>query len=501
MTSGYPSILYVIVTDACNFSCDHCYHSSSPEAAGCKISHQELLLLSELINKSSWIEEVHFTGGEPTLDLQALSFFQSQITRPVKFGITTNCWFGKTNPALLFESVKIDRLVISFDKFHAKYIDVESVNKVIAQAKQRAIHVKLNSVVQNIDDLASIQGILIDGIEVAYGSVIYTGRAKETLSTADANYSAFASVKKEQCPSLGGNNRLTKLYYYPGRGFTFCCGSLLNDKTLPDSQFFTKVHSDLDALGILNILKEGSFEQIFKNRDMDLDCARFGSVCDLCSAFFEIPSKSNNMSICNIAEQAKQNRAIAIREVFTPEQTALLTHRFSLKYTFKGCFDTSVIDDKAGLPGNILVTEEYPSGEVLEEFLERHYFAPYKDLSKDEKEANSRKALLEAMPSFNHKRFYYQQNKLVAVFATLVFDPHPLLKEKTFHIGHWGYDRSSIDKSAAKAIKNDWFKRIRDDNRDNLPVTAAIYSYVVPSQSLASKIGLKPVYVFLRDLD
>ena len=215
----------------------------------------------------------------------------------------------------------------------------------------------------------------------------------------------------------------------------------------------------------------------------------------------EIPSNASNMSICDVAGQAKQNRAIFVNEVFTPEQTALLTRRFSLKYTFKGCFDPSVIYDKIELSRSIRATDEYPSVEVLEAFLDCHYFKPYANFIKDEKEANSRKVLLEAIPSFNHKRFYYQRDKLVAFFATLVFDPHPLLQEKTFHIGHWGYDRSSLDRDTAQAIKNDWFKRIRDDNKDNMLVTAAIYSYVAPSQLLARKIGLKPACVFLRDLD
>ncbi|UDJ84672.1 radical SAM protein [Kosakonia oryzae] len=127
-----PDLLTVISTNRCTAECKHCCMNSGFKRKE-KVSTETALITIKKLHELFHIKCVVFAGGEPTLHKDLLS---EAIPLCKSLGInsrliTNASWasnYGKTKKYLheLYES-GLDELNISFDDYHAKFIDPKNI--------------------------------------------------------------------------------------------------------------------------------------------------------------------------------------------------------------------------------------------------------------------------------------------------------------------------------------------------------------------------------------
>lgn len=95
----YISNLIVEVTRICQFSCGHCLRGEQ-EKMNLKFAY-----IDSLLNQVSGIGDVTFSGGEPTLHIEAIQYFLDQC---IERGITIDGFYIATNGY----SIKIDFIIL-----------------------------------------------------------------------------------------------------------------------------------------------------------------------------------------------------------------------------------------------------------------------------------------------------------------------------------------------------------------------------------------------------
>ncbi|MHA2085602.1 MAG: radical SAM protein, partial [Candidatus Thorarchaeota archaeon] len=86
--------LHLLLTYKCNFTCDHCFVYSSPQAKGVmRISDvRQILDDAEKLGNINWI---FFEGGEPFLYYQTMLWgLREAKKRGFKIGIVTNSYWA-----------------------------------------------------------------------------------------------------------------------------------------------------------------------------------------------------------------------------------------------------------------------------------------------------------------------------------------------------------------------------------------------------------------------
>lgn len=159
--------LRISLTDKCNLNCRYC----NPTHSGIKklkrneiLTFDELYRLIEIFTGKLGVKKIRFTGGEPLVRKDVLSFFEMIYPLKLKYGFET----GITTNATLLEDklsdlkrVGLDRLNISIDSLKPeRYTFITGKNKLhsvlrsIIKASELGFHpLKINVVVmKNLND-------------------------------------------------------------------------------------------------------------------------------------------------------------------------------------------------------------------------------------------------------------------------------------------------------------------------------------------------------------
>lgn len=133
----------LMLTYKCNAKCAFCYYNSGPESKGLMAVETALKAWKSLVALAGERASVHITGGEPFL------FFDQMVNILTEAGkqnlscldsIETNAYWA-TDKSLIAERIGIldslgmKRLKISWDPFHAEYVDIEPVKLLIETAE------------------------------------------------------------------------------------------------------------------------------------------------------------------------------------------------------------------------------------------------------------------------------------------------------------------------------------------------------------------------------
>lgn len=119
----------------CNAKCAFCYYNSGPESNGLMLSETALKAWKSLVNLAGERASVHITGGEPFLFFDHMINILTEACNEKLSGldsIETNA-FWATDKSIIIERLRIldclgmKRLKISWDPFHAEYVDFEPV--------------------------------------------------------------------------------------------------------------------------------------------------------------------------------------------------------------------------------------------------------------------------------------------------------------------------------------------------------------------------------------
>ena len=121
----------------CNLTCDNCYIESSPNNDRLVyLTRDEVAAyLDEIRDLALPVEEIGITGGEPFLYFDHLVELLAEAQQRKLIGldaIETNAYWAKDRDTVLkklkiLKALGIKRVKISWDPFHAEYIDEENV--------------------------------------------------------------------------------------------------------------------------------------------------------------------------------------------------------------------------------------------------------------------------------------------------------------------------------------------------------------------------------------
>ena len=273
-----------------------------------KLSADESRRVARDINQSTNIKTVCFEAGEPTLYLDTIVDIQSQINRSgIQFTMVTNgFWHRKADEIL--NTIRINKVIISFDDFHAKFISLGQIQKLVKKLKAKNIGVKIRSVYSNREDLLRYSKMALElDVVLETGRLSLGGRAKnlETERTYVSNLSPQANYYTQSaCPAFYSDDS-TGITYVPQKGYSICCGELL----------FNQDHNHISASSIqeaLNLnftktLKNSTQSEIFTELGLNPKAVDATTRCDTCT-FLHSTDNEFQKSLFNVVSDVKKNQ-------------------------------------------------------------------------------------------------------------------------------------------------------------------------------------------------
>ena len=280
--------LFVILSTKCNFTCEHCINSSGPYSTRFTLTSLEETLISDFINTEIRVDTLSFTGGEPTLHLDAISRIQSNIKRPIRYAITTNGSFDR-NFNSVFEAVKLDEITISFDKFHKSFISPTRIEKLIKKILLKGKLVSLNITYESLMDLSTLGLSLPPEVKINLCRAIAGGRYVRSKNVNGQGSDELAgSPWNEKCPSLNHSNVegciTDNLIYFPGKGLSFCAGPLTFDSICVSSSLYQELSKGyLMKPEIYSDLKGQTMREIGANFGISSFPTEIKTPCEACA--------------------------------------------------------------------------------------------------------------------------------------------------------------------------------------------------------------------------
>ncbi len=207
---------------ACNFKCVHCGVSHKKKL---RLSDSEITRLVKTINTNK-VPALLFVGGEPSLYIQDINRILSKVENlnKTQVRITTNGHFAKSKVAaksLLSEFLRIDKVHLSYDKFHKKFLPNRNIKNLHEACRDSKIDFGVLMAIQSPMDLALLPQLRALGdFPIGIQKVLPTGAAKNSgVSLVPPIFDR--RVLSRSCPNAG------KIMYLCGEGFSLCCSSLV----------------------------------------------------------------------------------------------------------------------------------------------------------------------------------------------------------------------------------------------------------------------------------
>jgi len=272
--------LHILLTYACNYSCQHCFVWGDPSQHG-TWNWAELQHVVHQAGDIPSIKRIYFEGGEPFLYYPVLAA-GIKLAKKLGFwvGLVTNAyWATSRQDALLWLrplAGSLDGLSISSDSYHQG----ENLGKGVEAARQAALDVGIDpgviSIAQPCEaDTSAALGVLPDGLS----EVRYRGRAARELVDQCTNKQPWTTFNT--CPYE--NLREPSRVHVDPLGYIHICqgitaGNCL-ERPLADlcANYQPTIHPILDPL-----LRGGPAE-LFRTYGLPVD-GEFADACHLCDS-------------------------------------------------------------------------------------------------------------------------------------------------------------------------------------------------------------------------
>lgn len=201
----------------CNFNCHHCSIGYKRSAT---LSAAEMELIAETIRMNA-ITALIVAGGEPSLHIPVINRLFEIIAKPEDLfvTITTNGSFAKDAASaeeVLGKFSFLNKIQLSYDKWHAKYLPFENIRHLCTACKRRGVEFNVSMAIESPTDLVEIAKLrAIADFQVNVQKVISAGHAERF--GIGYKFPTFESeVLTRRCPNL------KKPVYLCGRGFALC---------------------------------------------------------------------------------------------------------------------------------------------------------------------------------------------------------------------------------------------------------------------------------------
>ena len=125
----------LLLTYRCPAQCEFCYYNCGPEKSGLMSVENAIAAWQGLICLAGEHAKIHITGGEPFLyweHLQQLLIAADKLSLGPVDTIETNAYWAQNRTEIIerlgfLNSHNVRRLKISYDPFHAEFVDFDSV--------------------------------------------------------------------------------------------------------------------------------------------------------------------------------------------------------------------------------------------------------------------------------------------------------------------------------------------------------------------------------------
>ena len=486
--SGYE--LYLVLSDLCNFSCAHCINSSGPKATRWNLDSEAVEALAEEINATPEVKAVHFTGGEPSLRLPQIRKLQSSLRHVKSYAMTSNGWFVDRSIGLLDE-FKLNELTLSYDKFHRPFIEGTKLLPLIRHAQASGTQVTLNFVFEDLADLAEAEPFMETGATILTSRMVSAGRAEEL----GADWSDSRAIDRS-CPSMDPDQRrrddIEKIVHIPGRGFTPCCGPLAFDDLAEESFTFSKKLANYEANPLRTELGKGSFRAQAKDLGIDLEGTKLRSACDACRLLYGTHG-ATLPSLGRLFSQKEETAYYPSSERLDSSHESLLKQKFVVSYVYTASPEILPEADATPAPDGLLGAPLHSDDiAAVIAFTEENYFSQFPEsYPESAREAFRVQATAYFARPDVHGRVYRKDGKLVACLYAHEYPSHPGLGEPTVHVGYWGYAREAVNLADARWIRTDWWRALREWNRDGRLIDVSIDSFNTSALRWIEKSGFK----------
>lgn len=250
-----PRTLVLMLTNKCNFYCDHCSVCAGPDAN--EVLSEEMI--KKAIDQAYYIPSIKivaFTGGEVTLYRERLKMAIAYAhNKGLLTRIVTNAWWASTaEKAKIWcnelVSCGLNEINISYDDFHASYLQDFGGEQNIVHAVQASKEVNLNLLIGVVLSPNSkitgkyLKETIDENINYFEGRIAPFGRAREVLP-----YDFFPIDKNiDMCDDAGAS-----LVVLPTGKVAFCCGHSLFSEA-EELFIIADLKSDKSLLDILELM-------------------------------------------------------------------------------------------------------------------------------------------------------------------------------------------------------------------------------------------------------
>lgn len=141
----------ILLWNTCNARCAHCAVSSGPDASR-EMSNADIIAIIDGAFIDSTAPNIGLSGGEAFYHYDDLRYIVSYATsRGANISINTNCFWATSDDEAArivsdLKAIKVKQIVVSFDTYHAKYINEECVVRAISACRKAHLKVELQFV-------------------------------------------------------------------------------------------------------------------------------------------------------------------------------------------------------------------------------------------------------------------------------------------------------------------------------------------------------------------
>ncbi|HLE12155.1 MAG: hypothetical protein A2504_12105 [Bdellovibrionales bacterium RIFOXYD12_FULL_39_22] len=272
---------------ACNAHCEHCTTSSGPGNKTHLTDFEKSKIASFFNENAKQIHKVVFSGGEPFLYIddinQILTSFTS-ISSDFQVEVITNAIFASSAEkcAKEFSRLKmVNSVIISYDEFHSPFCSQQNILTLVKYCKENNINVCASVTKGSYKAIEYVKLFSDLNVESQVTDFKYTGRgALLTKKYFNDAIQPNSDILDSKCPLINTVN------YFPGKGFSFCCGHLMfnMEYNSPIKRFAFDSYADMISSHLYQELKNHNFSEILAK----IKCpTTYTSVCDICQHFYE----------------------------------------------------------------------------------------------------------------------------------------------------------------------------------------------------------------------
>lgn len=293
--------IVINLTQKCNAKCVHCCFECLPNSSN-YLTDDEIEKIVSYAESHDDVKVVSLTGGEALLRknkvleiIQRLSLVGKETT------LISNAFWATTEAVTerILSELKLaglNYLTISYDDYHAEYIPISNVKRLLTIIKKFDIEVALNMVVDRKHigvDLLKDLGESVFGVRVTMVPASPVGRAND-LNHNDLYFKTIEELELT-CPATGWEFVVHHDgYVYP------CCSPSVFESNLRIGCIaeyeVEKLESQLYSNILLYILKKEGFKWFIEKMHLDLSKQKFVSSCEVCRFIFSDMEKIRAIS-------------------------------------------------------------------------------------------------------------------------------------------------------------------------------------------------------------